>query len=398
MKTLLGIVAGTALSLWGAVSASDPGTYFVPEKGTANVVEQGRTPVNAQRHYTVAFLGGSITEMHGFRPRVMKRLRERHPNVAFTEIAAGLSSTCSDTGAFRLEEDLLGKGRPDVFIVEAAVNDDQDGHFDRAHCIRGMEGTIRHVLDVNPACAIVVGLMVNRGQYEQLMKGETPVPYAAHADVARHYGAAVADVGSALVASAKSGGLDWTGYKDCHPSPAGCDLGAQVVLEALEKVFDPQNPPPARKLPAMLDAGSYAKGHAVSASDLKLGAGWQVSRPDWTKIPGNKRGYYCAGPAIWSETPDAELSFSFTGTACGAFLTAGPDAGDLEVVIDGGVPKTYHLRADYGQLHYPYTQMLADGLPESPHTVQLRVRATTRGGRPASAIRIHRLYVNGPVR
>ena len=386
------------LSPGGTAPSSGPGTYFVPEKGTANVVEPVKMPANAQRQYTVAFLGGSITEMHGFRPRVMKQLRERYPNVAFTEIAAGLSSTCSDTGAFRLEEDLLSKGRPDVFIVEAAVNDDQDGHFDRTHCIRGMEGTVRHVLEVNPACAVVVGLMVNRGQYEQLMKGKTPVPYAAHADVARHYGAAVADVGSALVASAKSGGLDWAGYKDCHPSPAGCDLGAKVVLEALATVFDPLNPPKARQLPPLLDAASYAKGRAVPPSALKLGTGWQVSRPDWKAIPGSKRGYYCAGPAIWSETPDAVLSFSFTGSACGAFLTAGPDAGDLEVVVDGGSPKVYHLRADYGQLHYPYTQMLADGLAEAPHMVQLRVRATTRKGQAASAVRIHRLYVNGEVR
>ena len=288
------------LSPGGTAPSSGPGTYFVPEKGTANVVEPVKMPANAQRQYTVAFLGGSITEMHGFRPRVMKQLRERYPNVAFTEIAAGLSSTCSDTGAFRLEEDLLSKGRPDVFIVEAAVNDDQDGHFDRTHCIRGMEGTVRHVLEVNPACAVVVGLMVNRGQYEQLMKGKTPVPYAAHADVARHYGAAVADVGSALVASAKSGGLDWAGYKDCHPSPAGCDLGAKVVLEALATVFDPLNPPKARHLPPLLDAASYAKGRAVPPSALKLGTGWQVSRPDWKAIPGSKRGYYCAGPAIWS--------------------------------------------------------------------------------------------------
>ena len=64
------------LSPGGTAPSSGPGTYFVPEKGTANVVEPVKMPANAQRQYTVAFLGGSITEMHGFRPRVMKQLRE----------------------------------------------------------------------------------------------------------------------------------------------------------------------------------------------------------------------------------------------------------------------------------------------------------------------------------
>ncbi|MGN0851911.1 MAG: GDSL-type esterase/lipase family protein [Kiritimatiellia bacterium] len=393
-KTLSHLAVWAALSLGAAVPGPGPGTWFVPAKGTANVVGRDARPARAARRYTVAFLGGSITEMHGFRPRVMELLRQRHPDVAFTELAAGLSSTCSDTGAFRLEEDLLAKGRPDVFIVEAAVNDDQDGHFDRTHCIRGMEGAIRHVRDVNPACAVVVGLMVNRGQYDQLMRGQTPVPYAAHAAVARHYGAAVADVGSALVASAQAGGLDWNGYRDCHPSPAGCDFGAKVVLEALATVFDPLNPPAARAQPPPLDAGSYANGRAVPPAALKLGAGWRLSRPDWERIPGCKRDYFCAGPAIWSETPGAELAFAFTGTACGALLTAGPDAGDLEVAVDGGEPKTFRLRADYGPLHYPYTQMLADDLAPARHEVRLRVRPSS-GPRPGNAVRIHRLYVNG---
>ena len=37
----------------------------------------------------VAFLGGSITEMHGYRPRVMAMLQKKYPDVKFVEIAAG---------------------------------------------------------------------------------------------------------------------------------------------------------------------------------------------------------------------------------------------------------------------------------------------------------------------
>lgn len=393
MKKLL--LASLAVVVVGVEAENGPGTYFVPEAGTANVTSAGPTNAVALVHKTVAFLGGSITEMHGFRPRVMALLRAKYPQVAFREIAAGLSSTCSDTGAFRLEEDLLAHGTPDLFIVEEAANDEQDGHFDRTRCIRGLEGIVRRVRTVNPACAVVVGLMVTKAQYDRLMAGGTPVAYAADADVAAHYGAAVADVGRALVASARRGGLSWTEYRDCHPSPEGCDFGARVVMDAVDTVFDPLKPASAKVLPPPMDAFSYWRGRTVLPSELKLGAGWHVSRPDWANIPGSKRGYYCQGAAIWSETPGAILEVPFTGTALGAFLTAGPDAGCVDVSIDGGAWKTFKLRADYLPLHYPYTHMFADDLSAGPHVARLRVATTVRQQKTCSAVRIHRLYVNG---
>src|SRR5947209_2918931 len=51
----------------------------------------------------VAFMGGSITEMNGYRPMVCEILTKRFPNTQFTFTDAGISSTCSTTGAFRLE-------------------------------------------------------------------------------------------------------------------------------------------------------------------------------------------------------------------------------------------------------------------------------------------------------
>ena len=59
-------------------------------------------------------------------------------------------ATVARPGAFRLKEDVLSHGVPDLFIVEAVVNDDQNGHFTQEHSIRGMEGTVRHVLARNP--------------------------------------------------------------------------------------------------------------------------------------------------------------------------------------------------------------------------------------------------------
>ena len=383
-----------ALGMAPSAGAAGPGTYFTPPEGTGNVAARAPARPDAKVCRTVAFLGGSITEMHGFRPRVMDALRARYPDVAFREIAAGLSSTCSDAGAFRLEEDVLAAGTPDLFIVEAAVNDDQDGHFDRRRCVRGLEGIVRHVRAANPSCAVVVGLMVNAAQYRMLLKGETPTPYAVGAEVARRYGAALADVGSALAASARVGGFSWKEYRDCHPSPEGCDFGARVVMEAVERVFDPHRAPEARPLPPPLDAGSYFGGRALPFAAVQTGGGWTVSRPDWAKIPGAKRGYFTRGEALWSETPGAEAVVPFTGVALAAFLTAGPDAGDLEVSVDGGPFRKFPLKAQYGALHYPYVQVLAEDLAPGAHTARLRVAAAARPKGPGRAVRIHRLFAD----
>lgn len=189
--------------------------------------------------------------------------------------------------------------------------------------------------------------------------------------------------------------MGWKEYRDCHPSPAGCDLGAKVVMDAVVRVFDPLATARARPLPPPLDAKSYFNGHFLPSKDVKLGEGWNVSRPDWKSIPGNKRAYFTQGPAIWSERAGAELEFSFGGTAAGLFLTAGPDAGDIEVSVDGGPFKMETLRATYGSLHYPYVHMLADDLADGTHTVRLRVVSAKRQkGTTGTAVRIHRICIN----
>ena len=371
--------------------AEGPGTYFVPPKGTDNVVSQAQCRTGAPKR-TVAFLGGSITEMDGFRPRVMKLLREKYPSVDFVEISSGLSSTCSDTGAMRFKADILGQGLPDLLIVDEVVNDDQDGHFDRRRAVRGMEGVLRSARKANPAMALVVSLFVNHGQYSQLTSGKTPFHYSVHTEVARHYGAAVADVGGALAASAKAGGLDWKGYRDCHPSPEGCDFAAAVVMKAVDGVFDPLGKPKAVSLPPRLDAASYDGATFIPFGRVVRDTAWQVSRPDWAKVPGGKRKRFVEGDSLWTETDGATFRLPFRGTALAAILTAGPDAGDIEVSVDGGAWTRHRLFTPYSKsLHYPFTVLLAEGLAAGEHTVSVRACAAEREGKRQCAVRIYRL-------
>lgn len=108
-----------------------------------------------ERVGTVAFLGGSITEMKGWRDMICEDLKQRFPYTKFTFIDAGIPSTGSTPGAFRLADDVLSKAKVDLLFVEAAVNDDTNG-FNAIEQVRGMEGIVRHALLSNPSMDIMM--------------------------------------------------------------------------------------------------------------------------------------------------------------------------------------------------------------------------------------------------
>ena len=80
--------------------------------------ENARIQFERQKQGHVAFIGGSITEMNGYRPMVCDILKRRFPQTRFTFTDAGVSSTCSTTGAFRLRTDVLDKGPVDKGPVD----------------------------------------------------------------------------------------------------------------------------------------------------------------------------------------------------------------------------------------------------------------------------------------
>ena len=71
---------------------------------------------------TVAFVGGSITGMP-WRKKVMENLKRRFPSTEFKFILAGVGSTGTMYGSFRLDRDVIQKGKVDLLFEEAAVND-----------------------------------------------------------------------------------------------------------------------------------------------------------------------------------------------------------------------------------------------------------------------------------
>lgn len=359
----------------------------------------------------VAFLGGSITEMPGWRVKVMDELKKRFPKTEFTFTCAGISSTCSDAGAYRLQEHVLAHGRPDLFFVEYAVNDAGDGYYLKGrhdpstygvHALRGVEGVVRHMREAAPQADIVMTFFVNGGQLNQLRKGERPKTYAIDGQVAERYGITTVSIGDALVSAERAGTFDWKKYgADCHPHAEGCVFIAGIYSELFDlewKGTPRANSLVKHALPKPIDPLSYSRGRFLDFSKIECGDGWRVAGIDWKRVPGKCRQNYRNGPVLFAERPGATCKFRFKGTAVGAFILAGPDSGSVDVSIDGGAFKNFELFSPYSKgprgLHYPFVETFADGLANREHTVILRVGSGKNPASTGNAVRLWRLCAN----
>ncbi len=347
----------------------------------------------------VAFIGGSITEMNGYRPLLCQYLQKRFPETAFTFTDAGISSTCSTTGAFRLATDVLEKGPVDLFFVEFAVNDDQDAAHAARDCLRGLEGVLRQARTHNPNMEIVVTYFVNEGMLSLLQAGKQPISIAAHEQVAAHYGITTSHHAQAVAEQITAGTLTWQDYGGVHPAARGNAIAAQLIQDLLDDCW--KNPLPVNAvrqpfpMPEPLDDHSYFRGGFLDVTAAKLQGDWRFEVPDWKAIGGSFRSRFENLTLLCANQSGSEMTFQFEGTGVGAYVLAGPDAGQLECSIDGSEFHTVNLFHNYSKgLHYPRTVMFNADLPPGRHTVTLRVSKEHHPHSQGTAIRILQLVGN----
>ncbi len=325
----------------------------------------------------VAFIGGSITEMNGYRPMMYKILQKRFPETKFNFTQAGISSTCSDTGAFRLERDVLSKGPLDLLFVEFAVNDDQDGGFGYLNALRGMEGIIAQARRHNPMVDIVITFFVNKNLLSSQQALKNAISVEAHGKVAEHYEVSVNHLVKELADQVASGKTSWKIYGGVHPKEHGNRMCATMIENALlkewAKPLSPDAKPQAHPIKELLDSKSYVRGRLLPLADAKVDANWKVGVPDWpNENKGMVRPPFLKIPMVYSSTQNAKLRIDFTGTAIGAYMLAGPDAGIIRCTIDGKQTKEIDTRQRYN-FNYPMTQMFFNELENGAHKLELEI-------------------------
>ncbi|MBI2421278.1 MAG: hypothetical protein HYV27_00515 [Candidatus Hydrogenedentes bacterium] len=355
--------------------------------------------VHAQQQGRVAFLGGSITQMPGWRDGVTEDLKARFPQAALDFVQAGVASMGSTPGAFRLERDVFARGPVDLLFVEAAVNDSTN-LCPPQQMIRGMEGIARHARLLNPKIDIVFMYFADPEKLAAYNEGTTPEVILQHERVAEFYALPSLNLALEVTERIRAGEFSWEGdFKDLHPSPFGHELYRRSIARLLDAAW---NSPPGTAAPYMLPAKpldnfSYTHpaivpiGNAIPVAGFRFVDQWQPTdgkgtRPGFTDVP-----------MLVAESPGASLTFAFEGIAAGIWVAAGPDAGAVAWQIDGAPEQTLDLFTPWSAgLHLPWSYVLADELPPGPHALSLRILPEKNRESSGTAVRIAHFLVNRP--
>ncbi len=396
-----------ATNLFSFAYADDNSKRSVPTVVSRGSYANSKDVFEKTKRGRVVFLGGSITEMNGHRPIVCEYLQKRFPETEFEFVNAGIASTCSDVGAFRLEEEVLADKPLDLLFVEFAVNDDQDGEAPKEHAIRGMEGIVRHVRKARPNADIQMTFFANEHLIAEHRAGKIATSIAAHTLVAERYDISTSDVAKALQLEIDSGGMTWEEYGGVHPAPRGAKFAADLIVQALEDAWKRDDKPAPHPMPAPVSKRSYSNAgwrgfDNIQTNDGKDARnvkpeekGFGVYIPEWEKLPGQFRSNFANKPFLCATQPGSEATFEFEGNAVAIYILAGPDAGVVEYSVDGKPFKTFDTHHYFSSgLHYPYAITLDDELEVGKHTATLRLVKRPPNTKGGDALRILQIAVN----
>jgi len=348
----------------------------------------------------VAFLGGSITYNRGWRDMLCRYLQERFPQTEFDFIAAGIPSTGSTPGAFRLARDVFKDGPVDLLFEEAAVNDSTNARTDIDH-IRGMEGIVRHARMLNPSIDIVLMHFVDPEKMKVYSDGSVPAVIRNHERVAGHYQLPSLNLALEVTERINAGQFDWENdFRNLHPSPFGQNVYFRSMRNLLDAAWaEPLSAKTVIKpypIPAEpLDKFSYYRGRYVDIDAAELVEGF-VRDAAWDPNDGaGVRKGFVDVPVLRADEPGAMLKLKFTGTAVGVFVTCGPDVGIIEFSIDNSAFRQIDQFTQWSsRLHLPWAYVLDAELESGAHELTLRTTDRRNPNSLGNACRIVHFLAN----
>ncbi|MBV9849384.1 MAG: SGNH/GDSL hydrolase family protein [Armatimonadetes bacterium] len=367
------LLPASLLALSLAPDVQPPQPVSIPVVQTREGLAHVFTKLKARKPVTVAWFGGSITEGAGasngdetsYRGLVGHWFTTTFPQSHVTNVNAAIGGTGSDLGAFRLGRDVLAH-RPDLVFVEFAVN---DGGAPEAMIDRAMEGIVRQIRRADPDTDICFVYTFVVGWLPEFQAGRLVHSVQRDEIVAAHYG--LPSVNMAVPAARKliDGAMTAAEFsKDgVHPTDAGYRIYADALIAFLTQQRDDRARPHKRRLPPALRPDSLEHARMIGADTITPAPGWAVTDRDSTgRFP----------HLLASDTPGATQTVGFSGPILAMFYVLGPDTGAFDYKIDDGPWQTLDpfdvFAKGYARAHY---RLLADGLPDTPHTLTLKIRA-----------------------
>ena len=147
-----------------------------------------------------------------------QQLQQRFPFTTFEFVEAGISSTGSTPGAFRLDNDVLSKGKIDLLFIDGSANDMTNG-FTPEEQVRGVEGEIRHALEVNPETDIVLTHFATDGFLPIIARRQMPDAILNYERVANHYRVSSVNLAQEISERLQDGQFTWKEFGYAHPHP-----------------------------------------------------------------------------------------------------------------------------------------------------------------------------------
>ena len=359
---------------------------------------------NSRLHFTqdkegrVAFLGGSITwAPNGWREMTCEGLKKRFPQTRFDFVNAGISSTDSTLGPFRLGEDVFSRGQVDLLFVEFAVN---DHHNSRAEVerIRGMEGIVRQARARNPRIDIVMIYFVEPDKMDDIKRGKTPAEIVSHEKVAAHYEITSIDLARQVTHDIQAGRYTWDDFGGLHPDK----FGHRIYADTIERLFDTawknlvvegtERKP--RPLAEPIDPFNYQRARYIELDRAVVVDGWEYV-DSWNAKDAGTRPRFRDVPMLVATEPGAILKLYFKGTAVGLLVVAGPDVGVLEYRINGGPYRAVDQFTQWSEgLHIPWAYLLEADLAQGEHELTLRTTSKKNTDSHGHAARIVKFLAN----
>lgn len=326
-----------------------------PREGIGNVMKK----IRSGQGVTVAYLGGSITAMNGWRNKTTDWLRSTYTNATFKEVHAAIGGTGSDLGVFRLGRDVLSH-KPDLLFVEFATN---DGGQPPEQIWRSMEGIVRQTWRQDPLTDIVFTYTITTAFTNDYCNGLCNRSASAMELLADRYGVPSINFGIRVAQLLKQNKLMMDAKvieaavpkespdrdrqirekiaadprllfanDGVHPRDEGHELYKAAIIAGLTQMKNMPAADHASKLAKAFVADNWEGAKMVPLTEKMLSGNWKALPADDVKQKafGDRMGQ------IWTaDQPGSKLHFKFKGPTAKVYDLLGPDGGQVTVTVDG---------------------------------------------------------------
>jgi lysophospholipase L1-like esterase len=395
----LAVVLASVCTTGLAAEAPAFRTVKAEEVRTRDGIGHTMDKARAGKAVTVAYLGGSITAMQGWRNKTTDWLKTTYPTATFKEVHAAIGGTGSDLGVFRLGRDVLAH-KPDLLFVEFATN---DGGAAPEQIWRSMEGIVRQTWRQDPATDIVFTYTITTAFTNDYCKGDCNRSASSMELLADHYGIPSINFGprvaqllneNKLMMDAKV--IETAVPKESpdrdkqirekiaadkrllfandgvHPRDEGHDLYKASIIAGLTQMKGLPAVDHKAKLAKPFVSDNWESAKMVPLTEKMLTGNWKALPAD----DGKQKAFGDRMGQIWmADQPGSKLRFKFKGSTAKVYDLLGPDGGQVTVTVGGKagakpVPRfdsycTYHRIATLGAVY--------DGDMNAVHDVTIEI-------------------------